>query len=94
MFNIHEARTRKQIDLESITNKKAKALLLKMIACKFVDYCCSSSYEVYAKEVCVDRLYDVNDDDYKLFSEDEKKTAMNLATHLATYSVDSILIYS
>ena len=93
MFNIHEATTRKQIDFQSITCEQAKALIQKMIANQYTDHNCNSNYDVYAYEVCIDRLQDVNCDDCELFSDSEKETSLNLARQLATYSVDSILIY-
>jgi hypothetical protein len=92
MFNIHDATTRKQIDFKSITCEQAKALIQKMIANQYASHNCNSNYDVYAYEVCINRLQDVNND-FELFSDTEKETALNLVTQLGTYSVDSILIY-
>lgn len=91
MFNIHEAITRKQIDFQSITCEKAKALIQKMIANKCADRNCDSNDNVYAYEVSIDMLQDLHNSE--LFSDTDKETAINVATQLATYSVDSILIY-
>jgi ferredoxin-NADP reductase len=93
MFNIHEAKTRKQIDFQSITDKATQRLLNKMSIHEFVDFNCNSSYQCYAHEICADRLDEVISDDGEIFTKEEQELAKKLQTQLATYSVDSILMY-